>query len=94
MKSLTSVLKAAAVALVFCMAVYPVTSDAGRFRGAGGGGAGIDTARGANGAGGMGFVDENGDGINDNFIDEDGDGVCDISGNAPGSGSGFRGGRH
>ena len=37
-----------------------------------------------------GFVDEDGDGINDHylsdpqFVDEDGDGVCDLCGSAPG----------
>ena len=36
-----------------------------------------------------GFVDEDGDGINDlhpNFVDEDGDGVCDVCGTEPGQG--------
>jgi hypothetical protein len=42
---------------------------------------------------GYNFVDEDGDGINDNymsnpeFVDEDGDGLCDIHGVAPGDGT-------
>ena len=75
MKTLATLLKTATVALVFCMAIYPLTADAGRFRGAGGGA-----------GGGIGFVDANQDGINDNFIDADGDGVCDLTGLPVGSG--------
>jgi hypothetical protein len=49
--------------------------------------------------GGYGFVDEDGDGINDRsvsnpeFVDEDGDGLCDTHGVAPsegGQGTGYR----
>jgi hypothetical protein len=42
---------------------------------------------------GYGFVDEDGDGVNDRygthpeFVDEDGDGLCDIHGVAPGEGT-------
>jgi len=42
---------------------------------------------------GYGFVDEDGDGINDRyasgpaFADEDGDGVCDLNETAPGTGT-------
>jgi hypothetical protein len=45
-------------------------------------------------ASGYGFVDEDGDGINDRyashpeFVDEDGDGVCDVCGGALGEGTG------
>ena len=44
-----------------------------------------------------GFVDENGDGINDrygsdSFVDEDGDGVCDVCGGVPGEGGQMYGG--
>jgi len=38
-----------------------------------------------------GFVDEDGDGVNDRaaeFVDEDGDGVCDVCGEVPGQGYG------
>ncbi|MBN1137410.1 MAG: hypothetical protein JXM73_12545, partial [Anaerolineae bacterium] len=41
-----------------------------------------------------GFVDEDGDGVNDRngsdcaFVDEDGDGLCDVCGGLPGEGEG------
>jgi len=53
-------------------------------------GAGLGQGRGP----AYGFVDEDGDGINDrylsdpDFVDEDGDGVCDIHGVVPGEGYG------
>jgi hypothetical protein len=43
---------------------------------------------------GYGFVDEDGDGVNDRygsdcaFVDEDGDGLCDLCGRLPGEGKG------
>ncbi len=42
-----------------------------------------------------GFVDTDGDGLNDNYVDDNDDGLCDVSGLAPGSddGTGYRGGR-
>ena len=50
-------------------------------------------------ANGYGFVDEDGDGINDRyasdpeFVDENGDGICDAHGVAPGEGTGQSYGR-
>ena len=44
-------------------------------------------------ANGYGFVDEDGDGINDRyasdpeFVDENGDGICDVCGGVPGTGT-------
>jgi len=60
----------------------PMNADAGRFRG---GNLSQTTTpsmymyAGQQGPG-IGFVDADGDGINDNFVDADGDGICDNTG--------------
>jgi len=80
----------------------PMNADAGRFRG----GNTVMTqaatqaqpmyqhVRAGNGPG-PGFVDADGDGINDNFVDADGDGICDNTGLPvgirPGMGNGGQG---
>lgn len=89
MKNSGTIVKTALTLMVCGMLAAPITADAGRFRGAGGGaGTGIGP--------GVGFVDANGDGINDNFVDADGDGLCDITGLpvGTGTGTGYRGGRN
>jgi len=56
-------------------------------------GEGYEQENGYGCANGYGFVDEDGDGVNDRygsnpeFVDEDGDGICDIHGAAPGEGA-------
>ncbi len=60
----------------------PMNADAGRFRGGNMVQSNVATqARiGGQQGPGIGFVDADGDGINDNFVDTDGDGICDNTG--------------
>jgi len=85
-----------AIAAISCLGLLsmPMNADAGRFRG--GNLTMTQTATQARymNAGqqgpGIGFVDADGDGINDNFVDADGDGICDNTGLPVGSrGMGF-----
>ncbi len=66
----------------------PMNADAGRFRGGNMVRSNVATQtrtgamyryQGQQGPG-IGFVDADGDGINDNFVDADGDGICDNTG--------------
>ncbi|MFH1152539.1 MAG: hypothetical protein V1793_01885 [Pseudomonadota bacterium] len=77
MKTLVTLLKTAALVLVVCVVVYPLTADAGRFRGAGCcAGVGTDQVPGECPVPG----DLDGDGICDNFVDENNDGINDNAG--------------
>jgi hypothetical protein len=78
----------------FALLSMPMKADAGRFRA----GSGIQNQSsvqqqnmlGGQQGPGIGFVDADGDGINDNFVDADGDGICDLTGLPVGSrGHGF-----
>ena len=85
-------LVAVLLATLFAGAVLaqgPSGNSGGTGSGRGGGrGSGRNPGR------GVGFVDEDGDGVNDRaladpeFVDEDGDGLCDTHGVEPGEGTG------
>ncbi len=94
MKHHKSIVMTVTVLSCFGLLSMPFNADAGRFRG--GNMTQTQTATqarymhaGQQGPG-IGFVDADGDGVNDNFVDADGDGICDNTGLPVGSrGAGF-----
>jgi len=78
MKRTTGVVMAITVFSFFGLLTMPMNADAGRFRG--GNLTQNATPQYMQNGQRIGFVDANGDGINDNYVDADGDGICDNTG--------------
>ncbi len=94
MKKMTAITMGITALSCIGLLSMPMNADAGRFRAGNMSQTQAATQAQYLNAGqqgpGPGFVDEDGDGINDNFVDADGDGICDNTGLPVGSrGAGF-----